>query len=106
MYYINFQVWGTPGSSSADNDTQGFANLIDEADAGFNVGDGQREGHFTGASRVVIPVPLDLRGYTSMSFRTCRYGALLSQVRGPLFSFRNMLLNFLEVGKLFMVVVN
>lgn len=75
----SYEVWGTPGSSSADNDTQGFANLIDEADAGFNVGDGQREGHFTGASRVVIPVPLDLRGYTSMSFRTCRYGALLSQ---------------------------
>lgn len=72
-----------PGSSSADNDTQSFANLIDEADAGagFNLGDGQREGHFTGASRVVIPATLDLRGYTSMSFRTCRHGILLSQVR-------------------------
>ena len=45
-------------------------------------GGGSREGHFSGGeARVVLPVTLSLRGYTSLSFRTCSHGTLLEQVR-------------------------
>lgn len=43
-------------------------------------GGGSREGHFSGGeARVVLPVTLSLRGYTSLSFRTCSHGNLLEQ---------------------------
>lgn len=53
-----------------------------EAERGdLTPGGGSREGHFSGgAARVVLPVTLSLRGYTSLSFRTCSHGNLLEQV--------------------------
>ncbi|XP_076046639.1 cell polarity complex component crumbs isoform X2 [Oratosquilla oratoria] len=45
----------------------------------YTVGGAEREGHFTPQSRVLLPVTLDLRSYTSLSFRTCSRGQLLHQ---------------------------
>ncbi|XP_050730772.1 protein crumbs-like isoform X2 [Eriocheir sinensis] len=52
-----------------------------EAERGdLTPGGGSREGHFSGGSaRVVLPETLILRGYTSLSFRTCSHGTLLQQ---------------------------
>ncbi|XP_042205015.1 protein crumbs-like [Homarus americanus] len=71
----NLASWGVSGSNNATS------NVLEEAEdaSGLSLGGGAREGHFSGASRVVLPVELSLRGYTSMSFRTCRHGTLLSQ---------------------------
>ncbi|CAL4154580.1 unnamed protein product, partial [Meganyctiphanes norvegica] len=43
------------------------------------VGGRAREGHFPNGAYVILPNTLNLRGYTSISFRTCSHGTLLYQ---------------------------
>ncbi|XP_071550303.1 protein crumbs isoform X2 [Panulirus ornatus] len=67
------------GLTSINNRTDDVVSIIEEDASFLTLGRGSREGHFSGTSRVVLPVTLNLRGYTSISFRTCRHGTLLSQ---------------------------
>ncbi|XP_045615647.2 protein crumbs [Procambarus clarkii] len=71
------ESWG----AFVNNVTSEAVDFLEEAEdaSDLMLGGGAREGHFSGASRVVLPITLNLRGYTSLSFRTCRHGTLLSQ---------------------------
>ncbi|KAK7080255.1 DNA repair protein Rad9,Rhp9, partial [Halocaridina rubra] len=73
------QDWNVLTRREEHSSTLDLLELEGNDDAGLMLGGGAREGHFNGESVVSLPVPLNLRGYTSMSFRTCRHGVLLSQ---------------------------
>lgn len=67
------------GSSISETDDSYLANLQTEDATTLTLGGGAREGYFTTNSVVLLPLPINLRGYTSISFRTCLFGTLLSQ---------------------------
>lgn len=66
------------GSQGWDNTA--LANLETQDASTLTLGGGYREGHFSASAIVLLPVSLNLRSYTSISFRTCRHGTLLSQI--------------------------
>ncbi|XP_068222449.1 protein crumbs isoform X2 [Palaemon carinicauda] len=71
------------GSASiSETDDSYLENLQTEDATSLTLGGSAREGYFTPNSVVLLPPPISVRSYTSISFRTCSFGTLLSH-SGP-----------------------